>query len=45
MSGLATAKQIGADYPFNDPKARRAFNYYGSIMCGSQFNKAAAKSH
>ena len=45
VSGLATAKQLGAAYPFNDPEARRSFNYYGSIMYGSQFNKAAAKSH
>ena len=45
VSGLATAKQLGANYPFNDPKARRSFNYYGSIMYGSQFNKATAKSH
>ena len=45
VSGLATPKQIGADYPFNDPKARRSFNHHGSIMYGSQFNKATAKSH
>ena len=45
VTGLATAKQLGASYPFNDPKARRSFNYYGNIMYGSQFNKATAKSH
>ena len=45
VSGLATTKQLGANYPFNDPQARRSFNYHGSIMYGSQFNKATAKSH
>ena len=40
VSGLATARQLGADYPFVDPEARRSFNYYGSIMFGSRFRKA-----
>ena len=40
VSGLATARQIGADYPFDDPAARRSFNYYGSIMYGWRFRKA-----
>ena len=44
VTGLATAKQLGAAYPFNDPKARRSFNYYGSIMYGSHFHKATPKS-
>ena len=44
VSGLATPKQISADYPFNDPKARRSFNYYGSIMYRSDFNRATAES-
>ena len=40
VSGLAAARQIGADYPFDDPEARRSFNYYGSIMYGWRFRKA-----
>ena len=40
VTGLATARQIGADYPFDDPAAKRSFNYYGSIMYGSRFGKA-----
>ena len=40
VSGLAAATQIGADYPFDDPEARRSFNYYGSIMYGWGFRKA-----
>ena len=40
VSGLATARQLGADYHFNDPAARRSFNYYGGIMYGSGFRKA-----
>ena len=40
VTGLAAARQLGADYPFGDPAARRSFNYYGSIMYGSRFRKA-----
>ncbi len=40
VSGLAAATQIGADYPFDDPEAKRVFNYYGSIMYGWRFRKA-----
>ena len=40
ITGLATARQLGADYPFDDPEARRIFNYYGSIMFGWRFKKA-----
>ena len=40
ITGLAAARQIGADYPFDDPEARRTFNYYGSIMYGWRFRKA-----
>ncbi len=40
VSGLATARQLGADYPFHDPQARRMFNYYGGIMYGWRFKKA-----
>ena len=40
VTGLAAATQIGADYPFDDPEARRMFNYYGSILYGTRFRKA-----
>ncbi len=40
VSGLATATQIGADYPFDDSEAKRWFNYYGNIMYGWRFRKA-----
>ncbi len=40
VSGLAAATQIGADYPFDDSKARRSFNHYGSIMHGWRLKKA-----
>ena len=40
VSGLAAATQLGADYPFDIPDARRTFNYYGSILHGWGFKKA-----
>ena len=40
VSGLATARQLGAGYHFDDAAAIRSFNYYGSIMFGSGFRKA-----
>ena len=40
ITGMAAARQMGADYPFNDPAARRTFNYYGGIMYGWRFKKA-----
>ena len=40
VSGLAVARQIGADYPFDDSEARKMFNYYGSILYGWRFKKA-----
>ena len=40
VTGLATARQLGADYPFDDPLAKRSFNYYGSILYGWRFRKA-----
>ena len=40
VSGLAAARQLGADYPFADAEARRSFSYYGSIMYGARFRKA-----
>ncbi len=40
VTGLAAARQLGADYPFEDEAARRSFNYYGSILYGWRFRKA-----
>ncbi|MCY4550136.1 MAG: FAD-dependent oxidoreductase [Defluviicoccus sp.] len=40
VSGLATARQIGADYPFEDAEARKWFNFYGRMMYGWRFRKA-----
>ncbi len=40
VSGLVTARQIGADYPFEDSEARKWFNFYGRIMYGWRFKKA-----
>jgi len=40
VSGLAAATQMGADYPFDDPEAKRSFNHYGSLMHGWRFKKA-----
>ena len=39
ISGIAAARQMGADYPFEDAEARRSFNYYGSLMYGRRFRK------
>ena len=40
VTGLVTARQLGADYPFQDPEARKWFNYYGRIMYGWRLRKA-----
>ena len=40
MTWLATARQIGAGYHFDDPAAKRVFNHYGRIMYGRRFRKA-----
>ena len=40
ITGLAAARQLGADYPFADPETRGWFNYYGGILYGSRFRKA-----
>ena len=40
VTGLAAARQLGADYPFDDDEARRTFNYYGGILYGRRFRKA-----
>ena len=39
ISGLAVARQLGADYPFDDDEARRWFNFYGALM-GRRFRRA-----
>ena len=40
VTGLVTARQIGADYPFRDSEARKWFNFYGRTMYGWRFRKA-----
>ena len=40
VTGLVTARQMGADYPFNDSEARKWFNFYGRMMYGWRFRKA-----
>ncbi len=40
VSGLVTARQMGADYPFKDKEARQWFNFYGRMMYGLRFRKA-----
>ena len=40
VTGLAVAKQIGADYPFEDPEAKRSFDYYEGILYVWRFKKA-----
>ena len=40
VSGLATARQLGADYPFQDFETRKWFNFYGRMMYGWRFRKA-----
>ncbi|MDE2663664.1 MAG: FAD-dependent oxidoreductase [Gemmatimonadota bacterium] len=40
VTGLAAARQIGADYPFEDAEARKMFNYYGRVLYGWRFRKA-----
>ena len=40
VSGLVTARQIGADYPFRDAEAKKWFNFYGRMMYGWRLRKA-----
>ena len=40
VTGLAAARQLGADYPFRDAEARKWFNFYGRTMYGRRFKKA-----
>ena len=40
VTGLVTARQLGADYPFEDAEARKWFNFYGRTMYGRRLRKA-----
>ena len=40
VSGLVTARQMGADYPFAHAETRKWFNFYGRLMYGWRFRKA-----
>ncbi len=40
VSGLAVARQLGADYPFADAETRKWFNFYGRILHGWRFRRA-----
>ena len=40
VTGLVTARQLGASYPFADSEARKWFNFYGRVMYGWRFRKA-----
>ncbi len=40
VTGLVTARQLGASYPFVDSEARKWFNFYGRVMYGWRFRKA-----
>jgi len=44
VSGMATARQMGADYPFDDAEAAKWFNFYGRVMFGWRFKKARIAS-
>ena len=38
LSGLAVARQLGAEYPFaDDPEAKSWFNFYGRLSHGIRF--------
>jgi predicted NAD/FAD-binding protein len=41
ISGLAAARQLGADYPFEDAAARSWFNFWGRSMFGRKFRPVA----
>ena len=40
VTGLVTARQMGTDYPFQDPEARKWFNFYVRTMYGGRFRNA-----
>lgn len=44
VTGLAIARQLGADYPFEKTETRRWFNFYGRVMFGWRFKKATPNS-
>lgn len=44
VTGLAAARQIGAEYPFQDAEARRWFNFYGRMLYGWRFRKASSNT-
>lgn len=39
VSGLCIARQLGADYPFDEAEARAWFNFYGRVLHGYRFRK------
>ena len=41
VTGLIAARQLGADYPFDDAEAKRWFNFYGRMLYGWRFRKAS----
>ena len=41
VTGLIAARQLGADYPFDDPEAKKWFNFYGRMLYGWRFRKAS----
>ena len=40
VTGLIAARQLGADYPFDDAEAKKWFNFYGRMLYGWRFRKA-----
>jgi len=40
ITAMVTARQLGADYPFEDDEAKRWFNFYGRLMYGWNFKRA-----
>ena len=44
VTGLVTARQLGADYPFDDKEARKWFNFYGRMMYGWRFKRARSRT-
>ena len=44
VTGLVTARQLGADYPFDDDECRKWFNFYGRMMYGWRFRRARSRT-
>ena len=44
VTGLVAARQLGADYPFDDIETRKWFNFYGRIMYGWRLRKAKSEA-